>query len=162
MRGPRITKAEHDNYQFFVRTMAQNRIPCILVLTGCENVEPMSKWAAENKGAFDRENLPFKEIVAACFAAGGRLDPAYAPLREESCEGVTNAIERHATLLPVRMYETSSGLWSTPKRAWNWFCRWLGLDQWVIIANKALHQLLIRMGLNEHEAMQFADELDTE
>ncbi|RKH81782.1 GTP-binding protein, partial [Corallococcus praedator] len=41
-RIPRITQAEESNYEFFVKTITQAKIPAILVATGCENLEPMS------------------------------------------------------------------------------------------------------------------------
>ena len=46
-----ITKLEQDNYDFFVNTICARRIPVLLVVTGCENLEPMSLWQAATRNS---------------------------------------------------------------------------------------------------------------
>ena len=160
MKMPRITKAEHDNYQFFVRTIAESKIPCILVVTGCENVEPMGQWAIENSPAFEREQLQYKKIVSGCFAEGGRFETLFEPLREESRRALEQAILECAAPHPIKIYDSPKDMFSTLKRIWNAFCQWAGLGHLVMVVNKALHHLLIRLGFPEDEAGKLAEELD--
>ncbi len=160
MRIPRITNTHHDNYEFFVKTIADNKVPTILVATGCENNEPMSSWATENASAFTKEGLLYKEIVAACFAEGGRFEESYAKLRQESRAAVLSAIFKHATPEPVKIYDGRAGFFSVLKRAWNWFCNWLGATSLIVVANVALYNLLVRLGLAHEEAEQMVKELE--
>ncbi|CAF1479694.1 unnamed protein product [Adineta steineri] len=43
-RKGRITKAFDENHLIFVQRLLENRVPSILVVTGCEMDEPLNKW----------------------------------------------------------------------------------------------------------------------
>jgi GTPase Era involved in 16S rRNA processing len=159
MRMPRITKDVEDNYRFFVETIAEKKIPVILVVTGCENVEPMSKWATDNEQTFEEMDLEYKAIISTCFAEGGRLEAVYQSLREDSVKDVQKAIKVHSSFQPIKLYEGSFGLMFVIKRAWNWLCHFLKLpSEWEIVVNEALENLLIRLGLTKKEARDLAEE----
>ena len=160
MRIPRITKTHHDNYEFFVKTITENRVPTILVATGCENVEPMTAWADRNAATFATDGLLYKEVVASCFAEGGRFEESYARLRAESRAAVLTAVFKHGLPEPAKIYEGGAGLVTAIKRAWNWFCHWVGAATWSVIANTAIYELLKRLGLTHDEAEKLAKELE--
>jgi predicted GTPase len=151
-RIPRITQAEENNYEFFVKTISGSRIPTILVATGCENLDPMSKWKDKNGSTFERMGLEYKDIVCTCFASGGRLASFYDELRNESHQAVFEAIEAYATAEPVKLYTTLESFISLLKRSWNWFVGWLGVDKLMFQLNEPMIQLLIRIGFSREEA----------
>ncbi|PSB05256.1 GTPase domain-containing protein [Merismopedia glauca] len=151
-RIPRITQAEENNYEFFVKTISGSKIPTILVASGCENLEPMSKWKEENGNTFERMGLEYKDIICSCFASGGRLASVYDELRDESRQAVIEAIEAYATVEPVKLYTTMESFMILLKRSWNWLAGWLGVDKLMFQLNEPLIQLLIRIGFSREEA----------
>ena len=158
-RIPRITQAEENNYEFFVRTISESKIPTILVATGCENLEPMSKWKNENGDTFARIGLEYEDIICTCFASGGRMASFYDDLRNESCQALLGAIEAYAAPEPVKLYNSMQGFIAVFKRAWNWLAGWLGLDGVMFKLNEGLIQLLIRIGFTKEEATAFVNEV---
>ena len=104
MKAPRITKTHKDNYKLFYERIVQKDIPVILVATGCENDNPMSKWAEENTEHFEKDGFEYREVLATCFIEGGRFESNYAPLRAESKNLVLDAIARYALPSPKKIY----------------------------------------------------------
>ncbi|MUG91328.1 hypothetical protein F7734_02025 [Scytonema sp. UIC 10036] len=90
-RIPRIAQVE----QYF-KLVANSPIPTVLVATGCEAIEPMSKWKTDNFHIF--EKFGYKDLVCTCFAKSKRpeLESIYTPLREESRSAVLEAISTYA------------------------------------------------------------------
>lgn len=158
-RIPRITQAEENNYEFFVRTISESKIPTILAATGCENVDPMSKWKNDNSAAFARKGLDYDDIICTCFANGGRLESVYKDLRNESREALLGAIETYATPEPIKLYSTYQGFIAALKRAWNWFANWLGFEELMFQFNEGLIQLLVRIGFTRDEAKEFVSQI---
>lgn len=154
----RITKTMADNYKFFAEQMAQNSIPVLLVVTGCENVEPMSKWADENRVHYMKEDMDYKEIIATCFAETEIEDfkPRFTRLRQESKEQLLTAIDRYATYSPIKIWKGEGGIIKTCKRLWNLFCDWFEVENWKATINASLQQLLIRIGFSDEEATEIA------
>lgn len=157
MRIPRITQAEQDNYRFFIETVAEARIPAILVATGCENIEPMSQWAEANTHVFNSAGLHYKEIICTCFAKGGRFAEVFDELRGDSREAVYKAIDTHAAAQPIPIYINDKDFVQKAKRLWNWFCKWAGIEEWRISINEALKELLVRVGFSREEAEELAE-----
>lgn len=155
----RITQTEENNYEFFVRTISESKIPAILAVTGCENVDPMSKWKDENGHIFKERGLKYENIICTCFASGGRLESVYKGLRDESYELLIGAIKTYAAKEPIKLYSTYQGFIATVKRAWNWFVGWLGFDNLMFQVNEALIQLLIRIGFTRDEANEFVNQV---
>lgn len=149
-RAPRRTKNHDENYKFFVEQLTQKRIPVILVATGCENEEPMSRWSQDNFDVFSSKGCDYKAVVATCFATGGRLESVYAPLREVSREAVLEAILMHSLPEPQKFYgaDTGQSIDDVLSRAWNWFVDWVKLGKkYRIRANESAYDLLIRLGV---------------
>ena len=102
VRATRITKEQEEDYDFFVNKMTERKVPVILVLTGCENEDPMSAWVDKNRGSFSR--FLYKALVPTCLAKGGALESHFAPLRIQSKDAILNAIKNHALPEPHRFY----------------------------------------------------------
>lgn len=157
-RIPRITQTEENNYILFVKTISDNKIPTILVATGCENVEPMSNWASENLQIFRAMNLEYKEIICTCLAKGGRFADIYDQLREESRQAVFEAIKKHATVEPVKIYSTAAKLLLVFQKVWNWLVNRFNLADLEFKISKSLIELLVRIGFTEAEAKKLIRE----
>lgn len=100
-RKGRIIQSYIDNYKFFYEELAKKKIPIIVIITGCEDNDPMECWFEENKQYFDNSGLKFDATVSTCFAEGGRLESIYGPLREESKCKVWDAIKLHIMNEPI-------------------------------------------------------------
>ena len=147
-RASRITKEHDDDYIFFVEKMAQNRIPVVLVVTGCENEEPMSAWVDKNRAAFAR--FRYKALVPTCFAAGGPLENFYASRRALSREALLAAIQAHATHESVLLFGpgTGSTFNDALTRIWNEFVTLAGLpDKYRRKVNESAYAMLKRLGV---------------
>jgi predicted GTPase len=159
-RQPRITQAEENNYEFFVKTITASKIPVILAVTGCENIEPMSKWGEDNADTFTRIGLEYNDVIGTCFAKGGRLATLFDDLRNESCQAVLKSIAVHATEESVLLYKSQNSIMAVLKKAWNWWFGWIGIESLVFELSKGLVELLVRIGFTREEATILLDELD--
>ena len=106
-RANRITKQQEEDHDFFVRRMTQTKVPTLLVLTGCENEDPMTSWVDSHRHAFNHFN--YKDLVASCFAQGGKLESHFAPLREQSRQSVLEAIDKNALDSAYLLYGNGTG-----------------------------------------------------
>jgi GTPase Era involved in 16S rRNA processing len=152
-----ITQAEKDNYNMFCNIITDHKIPVICVITGCENEEPMSRWVTSNKRFFEENDMMFSDMIATCFAKGGRFEIGYKPLREESAKNVWKAIITHSTRTPVDFVSQSGGFSNLLRKVWNWFCTWSGHDAWKWI-NEHIRDMLIRLGFQSNEANDIAQD----
>lgn len=158
MRAPRITQSHVDNYRFFVDKLAGNNIPVILVVTGCENEDPMDAWARKNHAEFTKGGMNYRGIFATCFAEGGKLEAAYKPLRQESTDLVLKAISANALLEPRKIYETRADLESLVKQVWNYFCDFAGLgENYRLKVNEGAYDLLVRLKIPPNIAKIFTE-----
>jgi predicted GTPase len=155
MRIPRITQSEQSNYEFFIKLVADSKIPAILVATGCENINPMSQWGTDNAKVFENMGLKYKDIVCTCFASNGRF--SFDELRDESRTAVYNAISTHATEEPILIYSTDNGLLQVLKKCWNWLVSQAGFTEWKVGINKVVRELLIRLGFKVEDAEKEAE-----
>jgi hypothetical protein len=149
-RAPRKSKTHDENYHFFVENLAQGTIPAILVATGCENEDPMSAWADANASAFAADGCKYEEVLATCFASGGRLEEIYAPLRTESRDLVLQSIIEHALPQPEKIYGdgTASTLEQVLARVWNRFVDWAKLPRkYRMRLNESAYGLMLRVGV---------------
>lgn len=158
MRAPRITQSHVDNYKFFSEKLAGSNIPTILVVTGCENEEPMDAWARKNSKEFQKGGMNYVGIFATCFAEGGKLEAAYAPLRKESSKLVLKAIAANALSSPHKIYETRADLETLVKQLWNSFCDFAGLgEKYRVQASEGAYHLLVRLKVPENIARIFTE-----
>lgn len=162
---PRNTDLWKKNHEFFVHAIAGNKIPVLLVFTGCEAFDPMSLWRTQNLKDLKKlglKGLERKGIVCSCFhqakARGGRrdLDEIYNVLRKESGEAVWASIATCALEDPFVIYTDETQFAVVMKRAVNWFAR-LFFPEGVFTINEAIQKLLRAMGFTETEAQHFAE-----
>lgn len=147
MQGPRITKTHVENYELFVQKICGGKIPCVLVVTRCENSSPMQSWVKSNRDSFTCQGLTYQQIIASCFAAGGPLEAAYAPLRKESAKVVAKAINACSLKEPLALYTDDQGFIAVLRRTWNWLCEVMGSPKLKIVVHEGVYQLLLRFGL---------------
>lgn len=154
----RITKSLQDNYKFFVETVAQKKIPVILIVTNCEGIEPMSLWEEENRVHFEKQGLDYMEVIATCFGETEIQDfkPRFDRLRKESSERVMAAVEKYAKVNAVPLYKKENGFLSFLKRLWNGLCELYDVSEWKIRVNESIINLLLRVGFNKDEAEKLA------
>lgn len=77
-------------------------------------------------------------------------------MKTESNELVRDAILTYSAMPPIKIYETSGGLVTKAKKAWNWFCNFAGIDNLRFKINEKLKELLIRIGFGSKEAEDIA------
>ena len=151
MRSGTILQSDKNNYLMFVDAMTQRKVPTICVITYCENIEPMSKYAEDNKPYFDKQQMKFEKIVSICFAKGGWLEKQYEPLRTESTEIVWKAVEDYASKTPIKFMATKgTGLIKAFKRSWNSFCDLIKMPKWKAACGD-IHDVLDRMGIKDKQ-----------
>jgi len=119
----RITLTAQRNYELFVQTLTGNKVPVICVVTGCENDESMQSWAKEHEASFAANNMNFKKVVGGCCAAGGRMEPVFADLREETKQAVWEAIDDWAESQPVMVTKNEK------QTFWQRVISWLSILQ---------------------------------
>lgn len=147
-RASRITKEHDEDFTFFVEKLAQNHIPVILAVTGCENEHPMCAWVQRNQEAFSR--FGYKELVPTCFANGGPMEEFFAPLRAQSREKLLTAILTYALPEPKKLYGkgTDSSFNEALTRIWNEFVELAGLpSKYRRSVNESVYSLLKRLGV---------------
>lgn len=147
-RASRITKEHDDDYAFFVEKMTEGRIPVILVMTGCENEQPMGAWVARNQQAFSR--FSYKMLIPSCFASGGPMEQYFAPLRIQSRDVLCEAIIDHALSAPAKLYGPGTGrsFSEALHSAWNEFVTLCGLpDKYRREVNESVYSLMKRLGV---------------
>ena len=151
MRSGTILESETNYYRMFVDVMTQHKVPTICVITHCENIEPMSKYAEDNKPYFDKQQMKFEKIVSICFAKGGRLEKQYEPLRIKSTKTVWEAVEECASKKPIEFMATNwTGFIGAFKRLWNSFCDRIKMPRWKFLCSD-IHDVLDRMGIKDKQ-----------
>ena len=149
-RASRITKDFEDDHAFFVEKLTQQKIPVLLVATGCENSSPMQDWVEQNQDAF--EPFHHQKIVASCFASGGPLEAHFAPLRAQSKKTVLAAILECSLDDPVLLYGKGTGTTFSQAlaRIWNGFVEIVGLPKkYRQDLNESAYEMLKRLGVPE-------------
>lgn len=149
-RASRITKQQEEDHDFFVNRLAGGKVPALLILTGCENEEPMSSWPEVNGAAF--ETFKYKKLIASCFATGGKFEAQYAPLRDLSRTATLDAIVKYCLADSYLLYGGSSG--RTKREAifnlWNEFIDWANLPKDLRKkTNETAYELLVRLGVSK-------------
>lgn len=156
MKAPRITDTLKQNYELFYKKMTDCNVPILLVVTGCENEDPMMQWVDDNRIHFESEDLLYSEIFATCFAKGGRLEPVYTELRQESAQIIFNAIEEYALEEPKKLYKSAEELDDVLKKIWNYFCDSLNIQKFRFEVNDGAYDVMIRVGIPQSIAAQIA------
>ena len=67
----RLTDTIHKNYILFYRAFCDSKVPVVIIVTGCEDVEPtMDAWWTENKQWFTQAGMTFDDHACVCAFAG--------------------------------------------------------------------------------------------
>ena len=70
--GQRLTETMHKNYTLFHHGLCDSEVPIVIVITGCEDVEPMDTWWVDNEASFLKARMPFVGHACVCASKGGR------------------------------------------------------------------------------------------
>lgn len=152
-RVGRLTRQHEQDHALFVDQLTQGRVPCLLVVTGCENEAPMTQWVDQNRGSFER--FGYAGIVATCFGRGGPLEPHFAPLRLASREAVLAALQASALPTPALVYGGTTAITFNEalSRVWNAAVDILGLPaRYRRQVNESAYALLKRVGVPDEVA----------
>ena len=70
MRG-RLTETIHKNYVLFHQGFCDSKVPIVIVVTGCEDVEPtMDMWWIDNEASFTKAGMLFDGHACVCAFKG--------------------------------------------------------------------------------------------
>lgn len=124
MKKGRIFAAEENNYKLFVQTMADNKVPFVIVVTGCEREhEDMQGWVEANRQAFDKVGIGRHAIVATTFVTPDpefdRDVEAMGRKVQKSVELSWGAIEKHSTAERVDFMKMNGGFLSIVRKMYN-------------------------------------------
>ena len=97
VRNGRLTEDRHKNYRLFHEGFCESKVPIVVVVTGCETVEPpMDSWWINNASSFERAGMSFNGYACVCAfkgtAAAGYRDK---DLVEQSAVVVKQLVIRH-------------------------------------------------------------------
>ena len=70
--GQRLTQTMHKNYTLFHDGFCNSKVPIVIVVTCCENVEPMDTWWIDNERLFTQARMPFNGHACVCAFKGGK------------------------------------------------------------------------------------------
>lgn len=118
----RILEDDEANYGMFVKTLCQNTIPVICIVTHCEDNLNLSDWPAANSTEFTRRGFLFADMRGTCFGKGGRFESVFAALRAESTQSVVNSVLRHALPQPCVFLGDAHSVNNALRAVWNSFC----------------------------------------
>ena len=75
MKRGRLTEAILTNYTFFHHGFCESKVPIVIVVTGCENVEPtMETWWIDNEASFTKAGMTFNGHACVCAFKGRKTD----------------------------------------------------------------------------------------
>lgn len=98
VRCGRLPQTTEKAYKFLYYDVCKARVPIVLVVTGCENVEPDMDhwWSASTKERFERSGMEFDGHACVCADKGRMVEGEYSnsEVFEESREKVQNLILR--------------------------------------------------------------------
>ncbi|KAF8878688.1 P-loop containing nucleoside triphosphate hydrolase protein [Gymnopilus junonius] len=98
VRCGRLTQTVHKNYALFHQGFCDAQVPIVVIVTGCEDVEPrMVEWWTRNESFFTRAGMSFEDYACVCAFKGRSTPLGYAneDLVDESTELVEKLIAQH-------------------------------------------------------------------
>lgn len=69
----RLSKSAQQNYALFYDTFCKRNVPIVIIVTCCENVEPMDSWWDQNKSRFMRAKMTFCGYACVCAYRGRKI-----------------------------------------------------------------------------------------
>jgi len=149
-----VTKTMAANYNLFVNTITDNKIPVLLVVTHCENVDDDEAWIAENTKIYAANGIRVAQVLDCCFAQGGKLEPVYKDARVESVRMTWQAILTHASKEPVD-FMVGRGVDGVLVRIRH-FIELLAPQNLANYFNSETHRLLVKAGMSPDMASRIA------
>ena len=74
----RLTETIYKNYALFHRGFCNSEVPIVIIVTGCENVEPtMDTWWVDNEPSFTGAGMQFKDHACVCAFKGAKTKSGY-------------------------------------------------------------------------------------
>jgi hypothetical protein len=95
--------------------------------------------------------MDFNQIMATCFAAGGKLENTYQPLREQSKSEVWKAILKHSSEKPINFLGSKRSFWTIFRAVLRMLFNTTNFNQKV-------HEILVRLGVKAETAKQVASD----
>ena len=96
--GSRLTETMHKNYSLLYHGFCDSKVPIVIVVTGCENVEPtMDRWWTVNEPSFTNARMSFAGHPCVCACKGTKTNYGFyrnEDLFDESVEVVRQLIVR--------------------------------------------------------------------
>jgi len=148
-RGPILT-TDTNNYKLFIDILTSSKIPCICLVTNCENVEPnMSAYGPKHRSNFERNGMIFADIVGGCFVKGGPLEAQYEKYRVPSIEITFNSILNHASPTPIIVF-SSNAIATFFRKMWNFIVK--SFFPSLIWVSDKITLLFIKLGFSNEQA----------
>ena len=138
-----------SNYKIFKDGLCDNRIPCLLVLTRCDDEGPSDEWWTDNKNDV-RNRLGFDFIDAVCVSTIKTKKKEPEKIRQEYVQSrshLLDAIIKHSLRRPLTIDGWSRRVLIFARSLYNSFAKWLS---WFGIQQAALRPELIGMFLELH------------
>ena len=99
MKCGRLTETIHKNYGLFHHGICESKVPIVVIVTGCENVEPtMDTWWIANEPWFTKAGMAFVGHACVCASKGAKKSSGEhrnEGLVEESVEMVRQLVVQH-------------------------------------------------------------------
>jgi len=71
MKQGRLTDSVHKNYTLFHHGFCESKVPIVVIVTGCEDVEPtMDSWWIDNEALFTEAGMLFDGHACVCAFRG--------------------------------------------------------------------------------------------
>jgi predicted GTPase len=75
MKRGRLTETIHKNYELFHHGFCNSKVPIVVVVTGCEDIEPtMDRWWIDNEASFTKAGMPFDGHACVCAFKGRKTN----------------------------------------------------------------------------------------
>jgi len=99
VRTGRLTENRVKNYRLFYEGFCQSKVPIVIVVTGCETVEPpMKLWWTDNEQWFTQAGMLFQGHACVCAFKGTEASRYQnTDLVKESVEVVKQLVVQHCT-----------------------------------------------------------------
>ena len=101
IRRGRLTDSIHKNYSLFYHGFCDSNVPIVIVVTGCEDVEPtMDRWWIDNETSFTLAGMSFSGYACVCAFKGRKTMTGYRDegLVRESAGAVKQLIVQYCML----------------------------------------------------------------
>jgi len=103
MKKGRISENFERNHNLFVRTMLNRQVPCILMISHCEEDEPMDNWKYEQSNLDAIHDYCFAHVVCGTLKKGGRFESELIALRRQTRNEIFNALQENMRPIPFRL-----------------------------------------------------------